>query len=94
MTTPTRQSIHARTPQRLVLFVLAMMVAGYFVVFMADGAAPGFGILRDAIANTLAAAVSALPVWWLNECLGGWQLDGGFCRHTSVARSVSRCSGM
>ncbi|MBC7841303.1 MAG: histidine kinase [Gemmatimonadaceae bacterium] len=65
MTTPTPQLIREWKPRRLVLFALAMMVAGFLAVFIADGATPGVGVVRDAIANTLAAAATALPVWWL-----------------------------
>lgn len=42
-----------------------MMLAGFLAVFIADGARPSFVVVRDAIANTCAAAVTALPVWWL-----------------------------
>ena len=52
-------------PRRLVVFAGSMMIAGYLAVFIADGAKGGWGILRDAIANTLAAGLSSLPVWWL-----------------------------
>jgi signal transduction histidine kinase len=60
-------------PQRLLGFGLAIIAAGYVAVFVADGATPGIAVVRDAVANTLAAAVSAIPVWWLCALLH-WRL--------------------
>ena len=56
-------------PRRIALFALAMMVAGYLAVFVADGATPSVGVLRNALANTAAAAVLAPPIWWLTRRL-------------------------
>ena len=65
MATPTRALMREWRPRRLVPFALTMTVAGFLAVFIADGAVPGVGVLRDAIANTCAAAVAAQPVWWV-----------------------------
>jgi hypothetical protein len=54
-------------------FGLAVVAAGYLAVFIADGATPGIVVVRDAIANTLAASVAAVPVWWLCAWLH-WKL--------------------
>jgi signal transduction histidine kinase len=56
-------------PRRIALFALAMMVAGYVTVFVADGATPSASVLRNALANTAAAVMLAPPVWWLSRRL-------------------------
>ncbi len=62
---PPAELTHAWKPRRVALYAASLLAAGYVAVFLADGAAPSAGIVRDAIANTAAAAIAALPVWWL-----------------------------
>ncbi len=61
------------TGRRLALTGLLMMAACYVAVFVADGGSLSVGIVRDALANTLAGAAAALPVWLLCKRMA-WRL--------------------
>jgi signal transduction histidine kinase len=52
-------------PRRLALFAAALVLAGFLVTFIADGSASITSALSNALANTVALAVTAIPVWWL-----------------------------
>ena len=52
-------------PRRLVVFGVAVVLVCHVIVFIADGATSATAILRDAIANSIAAVLSAVPVWLL-----------------------------
>ncbi len=61
----TRPTSLAWRPGRLIVFAMTLMIVCYMVAFMTEGSRPSFGMFRDAIANTLAAAIAAAPVWLL-----------------------------
>lgn len=63
----TRHAARAAWP--LLAAASVVMAASFVVVFLADGAAPGLPIVRDAIANTVAAIIAGAPVWWLCQRL-------------------------
>ncbi|HYW49854.1 MAG TPA: histidine kinase [Gemmatimonadaceae bacterium] len=52
-------------PRRLLLFGATVFLVCHVIVFIADGATSVTAVLRDAIANSIAAAVCATPVWLL-----------------------------
>lgn len=49
-------------PRRIALGVGALVVTGFFVMFVADAATPAWWMLRDALANALAIVLGAWPV--------------------------------
>ncbi|MES3033724.1 MAG: histidine kinase [Gemmatimonadota bacterium] len=55
----------AWTARFLVPGALLLMATSYLLVFIADGSRLGMPVIRDAIANTTAAGVAAVPVWQL-----------------------------
>ncbi len=52
---------------------MILMAACYVVVFVADGGALSLSVLRDAVANTVAAVIAAVPVWLLCRVMP-WRL--------------------
>ena len=52
-------------PGRLIVFAMSLMIGCYMVAFMTESSRPSLTIFRDAIANTVAAAIAAGPVWLL-----------------------------
>lgn len=60
-------------PRRLLLFGATVLLLGHATVFIADGATSPGAVLRDAIANSIAGVLSALPVWHLCRAVS-WRL--------------------
>ncbi len=61
----TRPTSLAWRPRRLIVFAMSLMIGCYMVAFMTEGSRPSFDMFRSAIANTVAAAIAAGPVWLL-----------------------------
>ena len=62
-------------PRRLLLFGALLVLLGHVTVFIADGATSLTTVLRDAIANSIAAVLSAVPVWYLCRTVS-WRRGG------------------
>jgi signal transduction histidine kinase len=52
-------------PRALALFATTLVLAGFLATFVADGDSDIGNALSSAIANTMALAATATPVWWL-----------------------------
>lgn len=66
MTTAFRTSVSAWQPRRMGLFAVAVMLSGYSAVFALDSGELTLMSVLNAIANTFAATVASMPVWWLS----------------------------
>lgn len=63
MTSPPALSVGPWQPRRLLAFGSTVVLVCHVIVFIADGATSATDVLRDAIANSIAAVASAVPVW-------------------------------
>ena len=61
--------------RRLATTAAVLMATSYVAVFIADGNTFGLPVLRDALANTVAAAAAAVPVWMLCRSVP-WRMAG------------------
>ena len=75
MADPAEMSTGPWQPRRLLLFGAVVMLLGHVTVFIADGATSLTAVLRDAVANSIAAVLSAVPVWYLCRAVS-WRLGG------------------